>query len=81
MAIKRITVSMPAELARKLKKAAGNKPVSAWLTELVEERLEQAELDRLFEEFYREVAPTREDERRARGRLARLMKARRRRAA
>lgn len=52
MTITRVTISMPTDLARKLKKAAGKRPVSAWLTELVEERLAEAEYDRLWNEHF-----------------------------
>lgn len=58
MPIKRITISVPAEVAKRIKRAAGRVPVSAWVTERLEEHLDQAELDRLFEEFYRDVNPS-----------------------
>ena len=65
MSIRRITISVPAGVARRIKKAAGKTSVSAWLTEVIEERLEDAELDRLWEEFYASVAPSSADVRRA----------------
>jgi len=35
--------------------------VSIWVTEVTKERLDDAQLDRLWGAFYRSVAPTRED--------------------
>ena len=61
MSIRRITISVPDHIARRIKKAAARQSVSAWVTEVIEERLGDAELDRLWDEFYRSVAPTRED--------------------
>jgi hypothetical protein len=65
MAIRRITISVPAEVAARIKRAAGGKPVSTWVTELVEDRLDDAELERQWREFYSDVGPTREHVRRA----------------
>jgi hypothetical protein len=65
MAIRRITISVPEAVARRLKKAAGSTPVSTWVTERIEEHLDDADLERQWQEFYREVAPTGADERRA----------------
>jgi hypothetical protein len=81
MPIKRITISVPAATAARIKKAAGERPVSAWVTEIVEEHLEDAELDRLWKEFYRTVAPRRSDVRRADAIFTRLTKRTRTRAA
>lgn len=58
MPIKRITISVPESVAKRIKKAAGKVPVSTWLTQRIEEHLDQEELDRLFEEFYRDVKPS-----------------------
>lgn len=69
---KRITISVPESVAKRIKKAAGNVPVSTWLTERIEEHLEQAELDRLFEEFYRDVSPSAESVREADAMFERL---------
>lgn len=55
MAIKRITISLPDELAERLKAAAGDKPVSTWVTELIEHELEQEHLDQLWEDYMAEV--------------------------
>lgn len=81
MTIRRITISVPEETAKKIKTAAGKTPVSAWITELVEERLSDAEVDRLFAEVYREAAPTPADKRRAAEIFERITKPRRKRVA
>ncbi|MBS2019621.1 MAG: hypothetical protein JST00_42560 [Deltaproteobacteria bacterium] len=77
MAIKRITISVPEAVAKKIKKAAGTRPVSAWITEVVEERLDDAELERRWLEFYEEVAPSSHDVREAEALLARLQRRKR----
>jgi hypothetical protein len=81
MSIKRITISVPAVVAARIKSAAGAKPVSTWVTEVIEERLEDAELERLWQEFYRSVAPTPEQARRAEAMLGRLTRRKRKSAA
>jgi hypothetical protein len=78
MSIRRITISVPVEVAARIKKAAGKAPVSAWVTGVIEDRLDDAELERLWQEFYRSVRPRREDVRRADAILRRLMKPSRR---
>jgi hypothetical protein len=65
MAIKRITISVPEDVAARIKKAAGPTPISTWVTDRIEEHLDDTELDRLWTDFYRDVSPTREDTRRA----------------
>lgn len=65
MAIRRITISVPEDVARRLKKAAGTTPVSTWVTERLEEHLDDAELERQWQEFCRDVKPTRDESRRA----------------
>lgn len=72
MTIKRITISVPASIAKRIKDAAGKIPVSTWVTERIEEHLEQEELDRLFEEFYRDVNPSPESVREADAMFLRL---------
>lgn len=57
MSIRRITISVPASVASRIKKAAGRIPVSAWVTAVIEEHLEDADLELLWEEFYRAVRP------------------------
>lgn len=81
MPIRRITISVPEETATRIKKAAGKAPVSAWVTDLIEEHLDDRELERQWQEFYRTVNPTRADVRRAEALHQRLTKTRRRGAA
>jgi hypothetical protein len=82
MSIRRITISVPAKVAARIKKAAGDAPVSAWVTGVVEERLEDAELERQWQEFCRHVHPSRDEVRRAGAIFRRLTKrGRRKRAA
>lgn len=81
VAIKRITISVPEEVAARIKKAAGTVPVSTWVTDLVEEHLEDGELEKQWEAFYRDVSPTREDIRRADAIFKRITKPARRRGA
>jgi hypothetical protein len=83
MSIKRITISVPADVASRIKKAAGATPVSTWVTELVEEHLNDAELELQWRRFYEDVNPTREDIANAQAKFKRLTKrkARRRSAA
>jgi hypothetical protein len=82
MAIERITISVPKETAAKIRKAAGDQPVSAWLTNLVEEHLEDDELERLWQEFVRDVGPpTAAEKKRVDGIMKRITKPRRRRRA
>jgi hypothetical protein len=81
MSIRRITISVPVEVARRVKKAAGGTSVSAWVTGLIEEHLEDRELERLWQEFYRSVAPKAGDVRQANALFRRLTKRRRKSAA
>jgi hypothetical protein len=81
MAIRRITISVPEELAERIKRAAGKQPVSSWVTDVIDDRLDDAELERRWEEFYREVSPRREDIRRADAMFRRLTRRSRRRGA
>ncbi|HMJ57242.1 MAG TPA: hypothetical protein VK540_34470 [Polyangiaceae bacterium] len=81
MAIRRITLSVPERVAGRIKKAAGKKPVSAWVTDLIEEHLDDSELERQWQAFYRDVAPRRADIRRADSLFGRLMSRQRRRGA
>jgi hypothetical protein len=68
-------------VARRVKKAAGDASVSAWVTGLIEEHLEDRELERLWQEFYRSVAPKAGDVRQANAIYRRLTKRRRKSAA
>lgn len=72
MTSRRITISVPAEVARRIKKAAGDRPVSAWLTGVIEEHLDEAELERHWTEFYSDVRPRNEDVKRANAMFRRL---------
>lgn len=81
MAIKRITISVPEGVASRIKKAAGGAPVSAWVTGLIEEHLDEAELKQRWQEFYRDVNPSRKAVRRADALFARLTKPKRRKGA
>jgi len=74
MSIKRITISVPGGVAIRIKKAAGRVPVSAWVTEVIEERLEDAELEREWQRFYADVQPKQQDVRRASAMLRRMTK-------
>ena len=75
MTIRRITISVPADLAARIKKVAGTS-VSAWVAAVIEDHLDDAELERLWEEFYRSVRPRPTDVRRADALFRRLTRAR-----
>ncbi len=81
MTIRRITISVPVAVATRIKRAAGRKPVSAWVTGVIEARLDDAELERLWDEFYESVKPRRLDIRRANSIFRRLTKSHRRKKA
>lgn len=81
MSIRRITISVPDDVARRIRKAAATMSVSAWVTGAIEERLGNAELERLWEDFYRSVDPGREEIRRANAIFRRLTKPSRRQSA
>jgi hypothetical protein len=78
MAIRRITISVPEQTANRIKKAAGPTPVSSWVTDLIEEHLDEAELERKWQEFYAAVKPARKDVKRAEVLHERLTKPQRR---
>lgn len=61
MATRRVTVSLPEELAEKLKEQAGDRSVSALVTDILEERLERRELDRLWADYLRDVGASESD--------------------
>jgi len=77
MSIKRITISVSSDVEGRIRKAAGRTPVSAWVTNVIEERLNDAELQRQWQQFYQEVNPSRQDVRRATSVLKRLIGVRR----
>jgi hypothetical protein len=70
-------------VAARIKKAAGATPVSAWVTGVIEDRLEDAELERAWAELVEDVRPTKKEEeaRRADALFKRLTKPPRRRRA
>ena len=72
MTIRRITISVPERVAGRIKRAAGKRPVSSWVTDLIEDHLDDAELDRQWRAFYLDVAPRRADIRRADAMFGRL---------
>ena len=79
MAIKRITISVPEAVAVRIKRAAAGAPLSAWVTRLIEERLDDAELERNWLDFYESVKPSKKDVTRSEVLFERLTKSRRRR--
>lgn len=81
MSIKRITISVPERVAVRIKKAAGSATVSAWVTDVIEDRLEDAELEHAWAAFVRDVKPSPEETRRADALFKRLVKPSRKRNA
>ena len=81
MSIRRITISVPEEVAVRIKKAAKGVPVSTWVTDRIAEHFDDEALDRLWKEFVRDVAPTASDTRKAEALYGRLAKPARRRSA
>lgn len=65
MSTRRITISVPEEIAARIKKEAGAMSVSAWVARLIEKKLEEAELERQWEGFYRDVTADSRAKRRA----------------
>ncbi|GAA3752150.1 metal-responsive CopG/Arc/MetJ family transcriptional regulator [Spinactinospora alkalitolerans] len=62
MAIKRLTISLPEELMERVKEAAGDEPVSNWVAELLERRLDEQRGDRLWMEMIAESKANRSPE-------------------
>lgn len=82
MTIKRITISVPAELADRIKEAAGETPVSQWIVSAAANRLaEDEDLERQWDEFYRGLPPDPESRSRAREIVSRATAGRSRRLA
>jgi len=79
MTIERITISVPKEVARRIKKAAAKASVSAWVTGVIEATLNEAELERVWHEFYASVHPSSRDVKRAEAIFERLTRPTRRR--
>lgn len=64
MATVRITLSVPEELAGRIKKAAGDGTVSGWMTTIIEQHLdEDVELERQFDEWLAANPPSGEAQR------------------
>ena len=78
MSIRRITISVQEDVARRVKRAAGKTPVSAWVTDLIESRLDDSRLERAWREFYEDVSPTKAQAKRADAIFRRLTRRRRR---
>ncbi len=57
MSSKRITISVPDQIAQRMRKAAGDRPVSTWLADLVEDHLDGRELEARWLAFYEGVNP------------------------
>ena len=80
MASKRITISIPAELADRLKRAAGTKQsVSAWVTEAIARALEDENLRERFLAWCESVEASPREIARAEAMFERIAKAPRRR--
>lgn len=66
MAAVRITLSVPDELAARIKAAAGSGTVSGWIVKIIKEYLaEDAELERRFDEWLEANPPSEEATQRA----------------
>jgi hypothetical protein len=61
MATTRVTVSLPADLVAKLKVEAGERSMSAYVAALIQEHLEDAELERLWQAYLDDVGVTSDD--------------------
>lgn len=72
MAIRRITLSVPEAVASRIKKAAGDRSVSAWVTEVVEHELDSSELETQFTAFCEAHPASRTEKARAESILGRL---------
>jgi hypothetical protein len=81
MSTRRITISVPSKVAARMKKAAGHASVSAWITGLIEERLNDAELERQWNDFYKSIHFRPDDIRRGDAVFRGLTKPRRKRVA
>jgi post-segregation antitoxin (ccd killing protein) len=79
MSTRRVTISVPEEVALRMRDAAGDESISAWVTSAIEAKLEDAEAERLWQAFYASVAPSRADVRRGDALFQRLTRPARRR--
>jgi hypothetical protein len=64
---------VPEELAERIEQAAGDKPVSQYVTETLEKELSDDELWRQWEEFYRSLPPNPEADAKAAEMFERLV--------
>jgi hypothetical protein len=55
VAITRLTISLPQELADRLRDAAGDRSVSSYVTAIIGDHLDAGELDRLWSDYLDEV--------------------------
>lgn len=76
MSIRRITISVPDAVASRIKRAARSKPVSAWVTGVIEAHLDDAEMDRQWRAFYQDLDLSPQDDRRGDRLFDRLSRAR-----
>ncbi len=59
--IKRVTISLPEELADRLRAEAGDRSVSAYVGELISEHLDNDDLDALWRGFVEDVGLSADD--------------------
>ncbi len=57
MAVRRITVSISSEVAQRMREAAGTRPVSTWLADLIVDHLDDRALEEKWLAFYEGVNP------------------------
>jgi hypothetical protein len=78
MAIRRITISVPEELALRIKEAAGDMPVSQYVTEVLEKELDENELEHQWNLFQQSLEVDDDSEARATEMFERLVLSRNR---
>ena len=76
MSIRRITISVPDSVAGRIKRAARSKPVSTWVTDVIEAHLDEAEMERQWRAFYEDLDLSPQDKRRGDRLFDRLTRAR-----
>ena len=64
MSIRRITISLPESVAGRIKRAARSKPVSTWVTDVIQAHLDDAEMERQWQAFCGDIGLSPQDERR-----------------
>ena len=75
MATKRITISVPVEIASQIRRAAGRRSISEWVASSVARTLEEDDLKRQFLEFCDSIRATPAEERRAQASFDRITRA------